>query len=78
MFVVGEDELGSPIGSTIICKRCGEVHGIKYGKRILDDGSKVNDDTLAFVSCPKSDALYLVGIHGREIIYPVKKKSKKE
>ena len=52
-FSVGNDELEKlpKIGSTIICDDCGCVHPVKYGKRILPDGSEIESKTLAFYKC---------------------------
>jgi hypothetical protein len=51
--------------NTVICKRCGEEHFVQYGDRVLDDGTRVPDKTIAFYKC--NDKIYLAGIAGREV-----------
>jgi hypothetical protein len=70
-MAVGCNELNEckPIRATVICPNCGKRHKVKYGDRGLDDGTKVQSKTLAFVNCGKSS--YLVGIDGQEL--PLKK-----
>lgn len=63
----GNDEIDEAplLGETIICRLCGEEHPVKYGKRVLKDGTKIPDKTLAFFKC--EGKTYLCGINGRDI-----------
>ena len=67
MISIGENELqGLPrLGETIICPHCGKMHKVKYADRVLDNGEKVKDKTLAFITCKGND--YLIGIDGVDI-----------
>ena len=65
MFAIGNDELNNngDVGKTIVCPHCGKEHDIKYGDRVLEDGTKVPSKLLAFYNC--GDELYLAGIDGK-------------
>jgi len=67
MFTIGNDELkdAPPICKTIICYQCGEVHEIKYGKKVLPDGSEVESKLLAFYIC--GGKTYLAAVAGKDI-----------
>lgn len=67
MFSIGNDELKKkpPIGDTINCPNCGQIHTIKYGHRILTDGTTEPDTLLTFYTCKKKT--YLAGIAGKQI-----------
>jgi len=67
VLAIGNEELARlpKLGKTIKCFRCGKRHKVKYGDRILEDGSKVKSNTLAFVDCKGKQ--YLVGIDGKNI-----------
>lgn len=67
MLAVGNDELDKapPIGDFILCISCGRRHIIKYGNKVLPDGTLEPSKTLAFYKCGES--LYLAGIDGKRI-----------
>ena len=67
MLAIGNDELRlkPKIGEKIHCKRCGKNHIIKYGEKVLTDGTKIPSDLLAFYKCKGKS--YLGGIDGREL-----------
>ena len=46
MFSISNEELKKcpKIEKTILCPHCGEVHEIKYGEQVLEDGSRINSD----------------------------------
>ncbi len=62
-IAIGNDELTESLGSHIICERCGKRHKVKYGMRVLEDGTKVPSKTIAFVRCGGST--YLAGVNGK-------------
>jgi len=64
-MVVGNDELGEPLGASIKCRMCGIDHAIEFGERILPDGRREESRSLSFYRCGK--AFYLAGIDGREL-----------
>lgn len=49
----------------VLCIRCGEMHRVEYGKKILKDGTEIPDRTLAAVRC--QGKLFLVGVNGKDI-----------
>ena len=53
------------LGKTVKCKHCGKWHGVQYGYKILEDGTRIKSKTLAFCKC--GDKRYLCGINGKEI-----------
>lgn len=67
MFAIGNEELaGKPkLGKTIKCTICGKRHRVKYGNRILPDGTKEPSNLLAFFKCGGKS--YLCGINGVDI-----------
>lgn len=69
MFTIGNDELkkAQPLGDTVKCKVCGELHNVDYGDIIKKDGSREKSKLLAFIKCHVNDECYLVGIEGKEI-----------
>ena len=72
-FAIGREEINRApkLGKIITCGMCGKRHRIKYGKKILRDGSKEPSTLLAFYKC-KGNA-YLAGIDGMDIRKNVKK-----
>jgi len=66
-FVAFGDELADlpKLGDKILCSRCGRMHKVRYGKKVLEDGRKVESKTIAFVKC--GGELYLVGVKGKDI-----------
>ena len=69
MFTISNDELNNcpPIENIVLCRDCGEYHNVKYGDKVLSDGSKVKSDLLAYIKCPTTEKCYLVGIQGKKI-----------
>ena len=68
MLAIGDNELqdAPDIGETIECPYCGETHAIRYGDKILEDGTKIPSKLLAYyICCGKS---YLAGINGKSIM----------
>ena len=63
----GNDELAKmpTLKDEVLCTRCGKMHKVEYGKKVLEDGSKIPDKTLAFVKC--QGKLLLVGVNGKDI-----------
>lgn len=55
------------LGDEAICPNCNENHQVRYGERVLDDGTKVPSKQLAFITCEKNDTTYLVGVNGKQI-----------
>jgi hypothetical protein len=64
MLSVGHEELGKPLGKTVLCWKCGKRHHVQYGETVGADGVKVPSKTLAFFRCGSS--AYLCGINGKE------------
>jgi len=63
---IGNDELGeSDVGETIKCKRCGKRHKVRYGERVLADGTWQPSKLLGFIKCGGKP--YLVAINGKLI-----------
>ena len=71
-LAVGNGELDGlpPIEEVITCPHCGAEHEIKYGNRILDDGSRVPSD-LAYYNC--GEKTFLAGMGGKNITSLFKK-----
>lgn len=69
MFAIGNNELeNNPrVGNYEQCPVCGEMHEVKYGYKINEDGSKTLSKNFAYVKCPKTDEAFLVGFHGRKL-----------
>jgi hypothetical protein len=67
VLVIGENELGAPVGEQTNCPNCGEHHAVMYGERVLADGTHVPSKMLAFCKCPANGISYLVGLNGREV-----------
>ncbi len=67
MFSIGKNEAEDlpEIGKTVECWMCGKTHTVKYGERVLKDGSKEPCTMLAFFNCGKKS--YLCGIDGKDI-----------
>lgn len=63
MLAVGNDELGSEVGDTTECPRCGQQHEV----RLSNDSDGKPSRMLLYVACPESDSLYLVGLNGRRV-----------
>jgi hypothetical protein len=42
-------------------------HEVKYGERVLDDGTKEPSNALGCVKCTENDKTYLVAIQGQKI-----------
>jgi len=53
------------LGDEVVCKNCGNIHKVKYGDRVLEDGTKVPSKVLAYIKCDNNDQVYLVGISGK-------------
>jgi len=68
MFAIGNEELdkASPIGDSIACPKCGVEHEIKYGEKVLPDGTKIPSKMLAYYKC--GGACYLAGVNGKSIM----------
>ena len=64
-MAIGNDELGEELGDTIVCPMCGQSHAIEYGHEILDDGTRIPSNLLAFYKC--GDNVYLAGVKGRRV-----------
>jgi len=73
MFVISNEELSNkqPLEETYKCYDCGEQHIVKYGDKILKDGTKVESKLLAFITCPITNKSYMVGINGMKIRWNV-------
>lgn len=63
MLAVGNDDLGSPLGETIVCWRCGEQHAVTFAETVHADGTRTPSD-LAFMEC--GGRSWLCGVKGRE------------
>lgn len=65
----GSDELegNDPVGTHEICPNCGEEHEVGYGEKVNPDGTREPSKMLAFLTCPKNEATYLIGIEGKKI-----------
>lgn len=63
----GNDELAKlpALGNKVLCPRCGKMHKIIYGKRVLEDGTEVEDGTIASYKC--KGELYLAGVDGKDV-----------
>ena len=62
---IGNDELGEKVGKTLKCKRCGKRHKVRYGERILPDGTMQPSKLVGFIKCGGKP--YLVAINGKLI-----------
>lgn len=60
-IAVGNDELGDPLGATIVCPRCGQAHPI----RLATDAAGNPSQLLQFYEC--GTTMYLAGIRGYAI-----------
>lgn len=54
------------LGDFILCPHCQNRHLIKYGNKVLSDGTKEPTKLLAFYRC--GDKTYLAGIDGKNIM----------
>jgi len=69
-FVVfSNDELKTKkdIGQFATCPNCKQQHEVKYGDKVLEDGTTVPSKLLAYIKCPENNAAYLVGVNGKLI-----------
>jgi hypothetical protein len=64
-LAVGNEELGGPLGETVVCPRCRKTHPVEYGA-----DAQIGQPTapLAFYRC--GDQVCLAGINGRRIHRP--------
>lgn len=71
MFSMGNDELEKrePLGDFIYCDRCRKRHIIRYGKKVLPDGTEKLDKLLAYVKCDDGKS-FVVGINGKKVNNP--------
>jgi hypothetical protein len=67
MIAISNNELEylSSVGRTAKCPNCGKMHKVKYGKKVLKDGTKVPTNMLGFVKCGNNS--YLVSIEDKLI-----------
>lgn len=65
----GSDELANNdlVGEYEPCPNCGEIHKVGYGEVVKPDGTREPSKMLAFITCTKSGATYLIGIKGKKI-----------
>jgi len=63
----GNDELAKlpALGDEVFCPQCGKMHKTIYGKRILEDGTEIEDRTIAGYKC--KGELYLAGVEGKDV-----------
>ena len=64
-LAVGNEELGGPLGDTVVCPRCRKTHPVEHG---TDARTGQPTTLLAFYRC--GDRVYLAGINGRRIHRP--------
>lgn len=69
MLTVGNDELGDEI-EKVLCPRCGDIHGIEYGKsrKMLPDGTMSEweeSKSMGFYKC--GGKIYLATIDGKAL-----------
>lgn len=78
MYTLGNNEKDNlpDLPDEIFCDYCLKLHRIRYGKKILEDGSEIEDKLLAFVTCDDSKS-YLVGVDGKDIRPKLKRRKKK-
>lgn len=62
MLAIGAHELQAPLGETVECPHCGQLHRIEFGEEILSDGTCKPSKLLGAYKC--GDNLYLAGING--------------
>lgn len=69
MFTIGKNELDAcpdtNSDGTAVCPKCGDIHQILYGHRVLEDGTRVPTRAIGFVKC--GDGCYLVAVDGKSI-----------
>ena len=67
MFAIGNEEIdkASALSETITCYLCGKKHRVRYGYKVLPDGSKIKSRILAFFKCKGKS--YLCGINGKDL-----------
>lgn len=72
MFAIGYNELEqlNPVKAKAKCPRCGKKHEVKYGEKVLPDGTKEPSKLLGYVKCGKD--IYLVAVAGKELSCPTK------
>lgn len=68
---VGANELGASIGDKIECPHCGATHDVKYGERILEDGTRVPSTDIGFYTCDGRS--YLCAVRGRSVMHKFQK-----
>lgn len=63
----GNEELAKlpALGKKVLCPRCGKTHRVTYGKRKLDDGTEVENRTIAFYKC--RGKLFLASVDGKDV-----------
>lgn len=66
-FGNGELDGNDTVGTYEICPECGEEHEVGYGEKVNPDGTREPSKLLAFITCTKSGATYLIGIKGKKI-----------
>jgi len=71
MFSIGNDQLEKckPFGDFIYCNRCTKRHIIRYGEKVLTDGTKKLDKLLAYVKCDDAKS-FLVGMNYKKVNNP--------
>ena len=62
---IGNDELGEDVVKMLKCKRCGKRHKVRYGERVLSDGTRQPSKMAGFIIC--RGKAYLVAINGKRI-----------
>jgi len=63
---IGNDEFCEPVGETIVCPLCGQIHPIEYGYKVNADGTKTPSKILGYYKCG-NDA-YLAAVNGRSVM----------
>jgi hypothetical protein len=68
MYAIGNEELEQlpEIGESVLCPRCGQLHPVQYGERVLPGGNKEPSKTLAFYKCGEKS--YLAAINGKSVV----------
>jgi len=66
MLTIGNDELDAlpRIGDTVQCWKCGKLHPVRYGERILPDGTREPSRVLGYFTC--RGKAYLCSVAGKE------------
>ena len=65
MIATSNNELEylSSVGRTAKCPNCSKMHKVKYGKKVLKDGTKVPTNMLGFIKC--GNKFYLASIDNK-------------